>query len=133
MLREGIAKWPDNADLYAWYGATLLNMKNPENALEQYRKAVKMSPHMPDYHAGVGVSLLNIYMDRAKESIDAFKKALEIDPNNVSAIEGLGFVYASIGKKELAMEMYNRLIPIDQAASNRLYQAIIQGINWETR
>lgn len=133
MLREGISKWPDNADLYAWYGAALINMKDSENALAQYRKAVEMSPHVPDYHAGVGVSLLNIYMDRAKESIDVFKKALEIDPQNVSALEGLGFVYASIGKKDLAMEMYSRLANLNRDAANRLYQAITQGVNWEAR
>lgn len=131
MLKEGISKWPDNADLYAWYGAALLNMKSPEDALAQYRKAVEKSPNMPNYHAGVGVSLLNIYMDRAKESIDAFKKALELDPNNVSALEGLGFVYASIGKKELAVEMYNRLLTLDKDAANRLYQVMTLGVNWE--
>ncbi|MBI4689178.1 MAG: tetratricopeptide repeat protein [Nitrospirae bacterium] len=133
LLRKGIGKWPANPDIYAWYGATLLNMKYAETALQQYRKAVEISPDVPDYHAGVGLSLINIYMDRAKESIDAFQKALQIDPNNISALEGLGFVYASIGKKDLAVEMYNRLEPIDKAAALRLYQAITQEIDWEAR
>jgi len=133
LLRKGIEKWPDNPDLYSWYGATLLNMRYPENALQQYRKAIEISPDVPDYHAGVGLSLLNIYMDRAKESIDAFSKALQIDPNNVGALEGLGFVYTSIDKKDLAMEMYHRLESLDKAAAHRLYQAITQGINWEAR
>ncbi|MGE5894183.1 MAG: tetratricopeptide repeat protein [bacterium] len=130
LLRKGIAQWPDNPDLYAWYGATLLNMRYPENALDQYKKAVEISPDVPDYHAGMGHSLLTMYMNRAKESIDAFKKALEIDPNNVSALEGLGFAYASIGKKELATEIQSRLSSLDEAAASRLYQAITQGVNW---
>lgn len=131
LLRKGIEQWPDNPDLYAWYGAALLNMKNPENALEQYRKASDMSPDVPDYHAGAGVSLIYLYMDRAKESISAFKKALELDPQNVNALEGLGFVYASIGKKDLASDIYNRLAALDKDAANRLYLTITQGINWE--
>lgn len=133
MLKEGISRWPDNADLYAWYGAALLNMKDHENALSQYRKAVEISPQVPDYHAGVGVSLLNIYMERAKESIEAFKKALEIDPNNVSALEGLGFVYVSIGKKDLAMEIYTHLATLNKDAANRLYQVITLGVDWEKK
>lgn len=133
FLRKGIERWPNNSDLYSWYGATLLNMRFPDNALQQYRKAVELSPDVPDFHAGVGLSLVNIYMDRAKESIDAFNKALEIDSKNVGALEGLGFVYASIGKKELALELYNRLEPIDKAAAFRLYQAITQGVDWEGR
>lgn len=133
LLRKGIEKWPDNPDLYSWYGATLINMRYPETALQQYKKAVEISPDVPDYHAGVGISLVNIYMDRAKESIDAFKKAIELDPNNVSGLEGLGFVYASIGKKDLALEIYNRLKPLDKDAAFRLSQAITQEINWEAR
>ncbi len=131
LLRLGIEQWPDNPDLYAWYGAALLNMKNPENALQQYRRAAEMSPDVSDYHSGAGVSLIYIYMDKAKESINAFKKALELDPKNVSALEGLGFVYVSIGKKDLANEIYNRLAAIDKEAAKRLYLSITRGINWE--
>lgn len=130
LLRKGIEQWPDNPDLYAWYGATLLNMKDPENALEQYRKAADMSPDVPDYHTGAGVSLIYLYMDRAKESISAFKRALELDPQNINALEGLGFVYASIGKNDLANDIYNRLAVLDKDAANRLYLTITHGINW---
>ena len=112
LLRKGIEKWPDNPDLYSWYGATLINMHYPETALQQYKKAVEISPDVPDYHAGVGISLVNIYMDRAKESIDAFKKAIELDPDNVSGLEGLGFVYASIGKKTWPWKYTTALNPL---------------------
>ncbi|TAL26203.1 MAG: tetratricopeptide repeat protein [Nitrospirae bacterium] len=133
LLRKGIEKWPDNPDLYSWYGAALINMHYPETALQQYKKAVEISPDVPDYHAGVGISLVNIYMDRARESIDAFKKAIELDPNNVAGLEGLGFVYTSIGKKDLALEVYNRLKPLDKDAAFRLSQVITGEINWEAR
>lgn len=131
LLRTGIEQWPDNSDLYAWYGAALLNMKNPENALEQYQKAAAISPDVSDYHSGAGVSLIYIYMDKVKESINAFKKALELDPKNVNALEGLGFVYVSTGKKDLAIEIYNLLSVIDKDAANRLHLTITRGINWE--
>jgi tetratricopeptide (TPR) repeat protein len=131
ILREGISKYPDNADLYAWYGATLLNMNIPDKAYEQYRKAAELSPDVADFHAGEGLSLLNGYMDRVKGSIEAFKKALAIDPHNVGALEGLGFVYTSIGKKDLATEIYYRLAPLDRNAATRLSDAINNGINWE--
>lgn len=130
LLRKGIAKWPDNPDLHAWYGATLLNMRFSENALEQYRKAIELSPDVSDFHAGAGHSLLAIYMARARESIDAFKKALEIDPDNVSALEGLGFAYASIGKKDEAMGVQSRLQKLDRNAAERLSRAIAAGVDW---
>lgn len=131
LLRKGLARWPDNPDLHAWYGATLLNMRFPEKAYEQYRKAIEMSPDVPDYHAGLGFSLLDIYMDKARNSIEAFKKALDIDPDNVDALEGLGIVYVSINKKDLATEIYLQLRELDNDAALRLHQIISHGLDWE--
>lgn len=130
LLRRGIEQWPDKADLYAWYGATLLNMKSPEKAYEIYNKAVELSPDVPDYHAGAGYSLLSIYMERAKASIEAFGKALQLDPDNVDALEGLGIVYVSIDKKELAKDILIRLIDIDADAAKRLNAIITHGVEW---
>jgi tetratricopeptide (TPR) repeat protein len=131
LLRKGLAKWPDNPDLHAWYGATLLNMEFPEKAYEEYQKAVELSPDVPDFHAGIGYSLLDIYMDKARNSIAAFRKALEIDPDNVSALEGLGIVYVSIDQKDLATDVYNQLKDIDSEAADRLHQIIDSGLQWD--
>lgn len=130
ILRKGISQWPDNPDLYALYGETLLYLGYPEKALHEYRKAAKISPDVPDYHAGVGYSLLNIYLDRARASIEAFKNALEIDPENINALEGLGIVYVSIDRRDLALEIYNRLKDIDTEAAERLNNIIQNGIDW---
>ncbi len=130
ILRKGISQWPDNPDLYALYGETLLYLGYPEKALQEYRKATKLSPDVPDFHAGVGYSLLNIYLDRARASIEAFKKALEIDPDNINALEGLGIVYASIDRKDLATDIYQRLKELDPDAAERLNNVIQNGIDW---
>lgn len=130
LIRKGIAQWPDNPDLYAWYGTTLLDMRFPDKAYEQYRKAVDLSPDVPDYHAGVGYSLIGIYMDKAARSIEAFGKALEIDPDNVGALEGIGIAYVSIDKKDLAADIYNRLKTLDDEAAGRLNEIMTYGLDW---
>lgn len=130
LIRKGLKKWPDRHDLYAWYAATLLDTGNPDKAYEQYRKAAELRPTAPEYHAGAGFSLLNIYVDRAKRSIDSFERALDLDPNNSNALEGLGIVYVSIGKQQLAQEMHGRLIGIDKAAADRLRAYLAWGIDW---
>jgi tetratricopeptide (TPR) repeat protein len=130
IVREGLKKWPDEPDLLAWYGATLLDSGFPDKAYEQYRKATELLPEEPDLHAGLGHSLLDIHVDKAMKSITSFKRALEIDPDNVSALEGLGIVYVSIEKKELAKKIHNRLEQLDQDAAARLQEFIIWGIDW---
>lgn len=130
LLRKGIAKWPDDPVLHAWYGATLLSTGFADKAYAEYKKAAELLPDVPEFHAGVGHSLLNIYIEKAKNSVAAFKKALEIDSNNVSALEGLGIVYVSIDRKDQAAEIYHRLKKLDEDAAERLNQFIAWGLDW---
>lgn len=130
LIRKALRKWPDRHDLYAWHGATLLDTGNPDKAYEEYRKAAELRPTAPEYHAGAGFSLLNIYIDRAKRSIDSFEQALSLDPNNSNALEGLGIVYVSIGKQQLAQELYYRLKNVDTTAAERLRSYLAWGVDW---
>lgn len=130
LLKKGLRKWPNDPDLHAWYGATLLDSGSPEKAYKEYRKAAELMPDVPDFHAGMGHSQLDSYIDRAKNSVTNFKKALEIDPDNVSALEGLGIVYVSMGKKFLAAEIYEHLREIDNEAAERLNEFILWGLDW---
>ncbi len=128
LIRDALKRWPDNSDLHAWYGATLLNMNYPVKAYREYKKAIDISPDVPDYHAGAGFSLLNVSTKRLEQSVRAFKKALEIDPENAVALEGLGSVYVSINRTDRAMEIYEKLRGIDIEAANRLYNLIKSGV-----
>ncbi len=128
LLRDAVKRWPENPELHALYGETLLNMGFATNAYREYKKAVELSPDVSEYHSGLGYSLLNIHMERAQQAIDAFKKALEIDPENVDALEGLGTVYVSIDRRDLAEEVYQRLKEIDPVSAKRLRDIIDSGL-----
>lgn len=130
LIRKALTKWPDRHDLHAWHAATLLDTGNPDKAYEEYLKASELRPTAPEYHAGAGFSLLNIYIDRAKRSISSFEQALALDPNNANALEGLGIVYVSIGKQQLAQDMYARLRQVDAAAAERLRAYLAWGVDW---
>jgi tetratricopeptide (TPR) repeat protein len=105
-------------------------MNAPDKAYDYYKKAAEISPDVPLYHTGAGVSLLGVYMEKAKASIDAFQKALQLDPNNVAALEGLGTVYVSIDRKNLARELHGRLKELDAGAAQRLNEMILYGVDW---
>ncbi len=129
LLREAVKRWPENPEIHALYGETLLNMGFAKSAYRQYKKAIELSPDVSEYHSGLGYSLLNIYIQRAQESIEAFQKALEIDPDNVDALEGLGTVYVSIDRKDLAEEIYRRLLELDPVAAKGLRDLIDSGLD----
>ncbi len=130
VLRDAISNSPSDPELHARYGEVLLRMGFSDRALQQYKKAVELAPDVAEFHTGMGYSLLNSHIDRAKDSIRAFKRALEIEPEDVNALEGLGIVYVSINRTDLAMEIYNRLKELDPEAADRLYSVIINGIDW---
>ncbi len=130
LLRKGLSEWSSNPELYARYGEVLLYLGYPDKAYKQYRKAIELSPDVPEFHTGLGYSLLNSHINKAKESIEAFKRALEISPDDTSALEGLGIVYVSINRTDLALQIYNRLKELDREAAARLYDVIVTGIDW---
>jgi len=51
--------------------------------------------------------------DKLDESIDLYRKALELDPNYTDALHGLGMALFNRGRHDEAIETAKRLIEID--------------------
>lgn len=131
VIKKAIETWPDNPELYSWYGTALLEMDRPDKALEHYRKAAELAPAVPDYPSNMGYSLYEMHLGSARRAIDSFQSALRLDPKNADALEGLGNVYVSIGQTDLAEDVKNELENIDPAAARRLEGMIENGPDWE--
>jgi len=44
------------------------------------------------------------------EAVESFKKALEVEPNNVDALKGLGFMYNRMGKQQDAQALWTKAL-----------------------
>ncbi len=77
------------------------------NAIEQYKKIVEQDPKDADSWLMLG-RLHKIGQDSV-ESEKAYKKALELEPDNEYALSGLAFVYSELGDNARALEMWRRL------------------------
>ena len=77
-----------------------------ELALEEYKKASELNPYDENYLRKIGfIYLHRMHVKNASLlAIQAFQKALEIDPLNLELREELFNTYYQEGKKELAME-----------------------------
>ncbi len=122
IIRSELDARPDSPDLHGWYGAVLLKMDRPGDAIEHFRKAVELSPGVSYYHNSSGYCLF--YLNRLKEAIIEFNRAVSLDPRNVDAFSGLGMSYATLGRKEEAMNVYKTLKEIDSAAAEDLLRVI---------
>jgi len=63
------------------------------------------------------INLGNAYFDsdRYLESIDAYSKALEIDPDNANVITDMGVMYRRSGQPQKAVSAFDRAIAADPA------------------
>ncbi|HWR52295.1 MAG TPA: tetratricopeptide repeat protein [Bryobacteraceae bacterium] len=77
------------------------------SAIEQYQKIVAKDEKDLDSWLMIG-RLSKIGQDSV-ESEKAYKKALEIEPNNEFALTGLALVYSDLGDNTRALEMWRRL------------------------
>jgi tetratricopeptide (TPR) repeat protein len=82
-----------------------------KKAIEQYEKVVAKEPDDTDSWLMLG-RLHKIALD-SLSSEKAYKKALELDPDNEFAISGLAQVYSDLGDTKAALEMWKKLAEKD--------------------
>ena len=122
VIKTEIATRTDSPEINGWYGAVLLKMNRPANAITYFQRAAELSPEVSDYHNGIGYCLF--YLNRFNEAISEFNKVLTLDPAHIDALTGLGATYIKIGKKDNAMDIYNKLKNLDTDTANKLLKVI---------
>lgn len=79
-----------------------------DEAIEEYRKAIKLRPNLADVHTKFGIALRNKGL--IADAIVHFIKAKEINPNYVPAWIQLGLSYYKDGFIELAREEWEKAL-----------------------
>jgi tetratricopeptide (TPR) repeat protein len=91
-----------------------------KKAIEQYQKITEREPK--DSESWLMLGRLYKISQSSVESEKAFKKAIEIDPNNEDALTGLAMVYADLGDTKNAAEMLKKVA--DKNPSGRSLAAL---------
>jgi adenylate cyclase len=102
------------AGAYSQLGAT--GQMLPEKAFEIVRryadKALKLDDKVAEGHIAIGSYYL-FYEWKWKESYDAFRQAIKLNPAATIAYQLLSFYYVTIGQKEEAVKIMEEAIRID--------------------
>lgn len=89
-------------------------------AIGAYQKALVYNPVNPRVYLSLG----KIYYSEKGlyyEAVNAYKKAIELDPTSIDARMGLGEVYEEKGLYKEALEEYRRVIDLDTKHTGALY------------
>jgi tetratricopeptide (TPR) repeat protein/TolB-like protein len=111
---------PFYADAYVGLGDARAAKGEVDAAIASYQKALVFNPVNPKVHLSLGKIY---YAEKGLyyESVTAYKKALELDPQLVEARMGLGEVYEEKGLYKEAIEEYRRVIEADAKHTGALY------------
>jgi tetratricopeptide (TPR) repeat protein len=90
--------------------------KEHKQAIEAYRKALRMDPNYVEahYNLGYGYSKLGLH----REAIEAYKQAIRIQPDAANTHYNLGISYSKLGLHKEAIEAYTLAIPIQHDAGD---------------
>jgi tetratricopeptide (TPR) repeat protein len=101
VLQEAQAKFPDEASLSFELGAIFEKQKKYGDAEAAFKQALQRDPeHAPTLNY-LGYMLAE-RGERLNESVGYIKKALEIEPDNGSYLDSLGWAYFKDGQLDLA-------------------------------
>jgi tetratricopeptide (TPR) repeat protein len=119
VLQDAQTKFPSNPDPSFELGAVLEKQKRYGDAEAAFKQAIQRHPqHAPSLNY-LGYMLAE-RGERLDESVTYIKRALEIEPNNGSYLDSLGWAYFKDGRLDLAEEHLKR------AAGQLTNNAVIQ-------
>ncbi len=120
----GVIDW--DPELWNYMGVAYWNKGDLPNAVTAYERALALDPKYGAVLANLGTVQTAIAM-RDKDSaalrraMDLFKKALESDPRDVSATNGLGAAYRLLGDLDAAISCFEQALAIEPGHKFALY------------
>ncbi len=90
-------------------GNALKDQGKMEEALSEFREAVRIRPSSADAHNNIGI-ILEMYYKKYDDAIEHYQSCLKIEPDNYGAHFNLGLALAKNGKLKEAIEHFRQAI-----------------------
>ena len=108
---KGISACPRNGELHLSLGAVYKRLQQFEPAIEQYRKAVALSPDSVDAMCRLASTLITRHqIDEGQQWLD---RALKIAPNNIHVLNSLGLLHNTLGDTTNAIKVFRQAVTTD--------------------
>lgn len=121
LFRHALAVTSNNYVIHMTLGSELWNQGRRNEAIAEYRKAIKITPQYPDHYFILATALL--LEGKAEEAAKEYRKTLELRPDFPFAHTNLGMALQKMGRFEEAITEYKeglRVVPDDYKAKDNL-------------
>ncbi len=98
------------AGAYMGQGEQLFSAGNYSGAINHYRNAIEVTPN-PQFYNRLAIALRRD--NQETEAVEAFKSAVELDPEYAVAYAGLGGTYVSLQQYDDAIEVYQKALELE--------------------
>ena len=105
-----LTKFPNSVTLCNIQGASKAGLRQYDDAIDSYNKALTIEPDYADTHYNMGVVLQE--QGKLEEAIEAYNKAMSIKPDYAKANYNIGVVLQDQGKLAEAIKAYNKAVAI---------------------
>lgn len=118
ILSKGIQLYDFDPELWNYLGISYWRKGENQKALDCYRKALLRDENYAIVYNNIGSLYLSVYMKEKNsmaidQSIENFKKAIDIDPEIASAYNGLGGAYKAKGEIDLAIKNWRKSLDLN--------------------
>lgn len=108
LARHALAATGENFPAYNLLGTALLRQNRFDEAVDQFRKALKLQPNSADAHSNLAVALQR--HGRRDEAIELYRTALQVRPHYPQAHFNYATALEEAGRLGEAMEHYSRTL-----------------------
>lgn len=119
-LNDRIENNPNNADAYFKKGEVLENLDNPDNAIINYKKAIKLDSLNPGYYKGL--SRLFVKQEKMARAEENAVKALQLGDQTADLHQLLADIYIRKTEYNIALNHLNKAIETAPRNSEYTYQ-----------
>ena len=105
-----LERFPNSIFLHNIAGASHLGLKQFDNAIDSYKKALKIKPDYAEAYYNLGV-VLRVKGD-LEAAIDSYKQALKIKPDYAVVYNNMGNALKDKGDLETAIDSYKQALKI---------------------
>jgi len=124
-FKEVVRTVPNNAEVHYWIGRTYINLATDKaaatgtkdfsmllNAEAEAREAIRLQPVYPRAYYVLGQAFY--VQGKLVEAVSALQQVLRTNPEDQPAMYFLALAYAKLGRKNEAMQLYNKLVLLDR-------------------
>ena len=119
LLRQSLARNPQQAEVAYNLGYALQQLGLPEAAIQAYGQAIMLAPQDVDALMARGHSLATL--QRYEPAAEDFAKAAKIAPRNADAWNNLGNTLLDLEREQEAIEIYNNALALRPGFAQALF------------